>query len=189
MVNYIVQEPTANVAIAHDNDWIALLEEVCYEPHFMISSYLCVSQNLLQPEELGQEGRLATLVSQKYDVISEEGGYIYAILLSSLIPVPIQVRYMYKVEGTLYSSLWHNMTCLTLPETVNQARSIPMMWMQPQRNENLTPRTRAQWLLTQCRSENHFSFLPVGAACDPHRSLTYPTRENKEWLTLQSPCL
>ncbi|KAI9570849.1 hypothetical protein HD554DRAFT_2312658 [Boletus coccyginus] len=50
------KEPSAKIAITHDDDWIAMLEE-----------------NLLQPEELMQKGRLETLVSQKYGIISEEG--------------------------------------------------------------------------------------------------------------------
>ncbi|KAF8553762.1 hypothetical protein OG21DRAFT_1196424 [Imleria badia] len=50
------KEPSANIAITHDDDWITILEE-----------------NLLQPEDLVQEGRLETLVSQKYDTISDEG--------------------------------------------------------------------------------------------------------------------
>ncbi|KAI9456083.1 hypothetical protein HD554DRAFT_220011 [Boletus coccyginus] len=77
------KEPSAKIAITHDDDWIAMLEE-----------------SLLQPEELVQESRLETLVSQKYDIISEE---------------------------------------------VNQAHSIPMMWMQSRSHSNLTLKTRTQW--------------------------------------------
>ena len=62
--------------ITHDDDWITLLEEVCHGPHPMKSPHLCVSQDLLQPEDLVQEGRLETFVSQKY-IISEEGTYSY----------------------------------------------------------------------------------------------------------------
>jgi hypothetical protein len=49
-------EPSANIAITHDDDWITMLEE-----------------DLLKPEDLVQEGRLESLVSQKYNIISEEG--------------------------------------------------------------------------------------------------------------------
>ena len=54
-----------------------MLEEVCHWPHPMESPHLYVSQDLLQPEDLVQEGRLETLVSQKYNIISKEGGYLY----------------------------------------------------------------------------------------------------------------
>jgi hypothetical protein len=77
VLNLFVQEPSANIAITHDDDWITMLEEVCYGPHAMESPHLCVSQDLLKPEDLVQEGRLESLVSQKYNIISEEGGYLY----------------------------------------------------------------------------------------------------------------
>lgn len=54
-----------------------MLEEVCYGPHAMESSHFCVSKDLLRPGDLVQEGRLETLVSQKYNIISEEGGYLH----------------------------------------------------------------------------------------------------------------
>ncbi|KAN0075523.1 hypothetical protein V8E55_011546 [Tylopilus felleus] len=50
------EEPSANIAITHDDVWITMLEE-----------------DLLQPEDLAQEGRLETLVSQRYSTISGEG--------------------------------------------------------------------------------------------------------------------
>ena len=54
--------------------------------------HVCVSQNLLQPEELGQEGRLATLVSQKYDVVSREGRYLHHRVITSNI-----MLYRYRI--------------------------------------------------------------------------------------------
>ncbi|KAF8126569.1 hypothetical protein EV363DRAFT_577932 [Boletus edulis] len=50
------KEPSARIAITHDDVWITMLEK-----------------KLLQPEDFAQEGRLETLVSQKYDIISKEG--------------------------------------------------------------------------------------------------------------------
>jgi hypothetical protein len=76
-LNLFVQEPSANIAITHDDDWITMLEKVCYGPHPMESPHRCVSQNLLQPEDLVQEDRLETLVSQEYNIVSEKGGYLY----------------------------------------------------------------------------------------------------------------
>ena len=80
MLNLFVQEPSANLAITHDDYWITMLEEVCYGPHPMESSHLCVSQDLLLPEDLVQEGRLETLVSQKYNIILENGIYLNFLL-------------------------------------------------------------------------------------------------------------
>ncbi|KAG6375888.1 hypothetical protein JVT61DRAFT_2755 [Boletus reticuloceps] len=56
VLNLVIQEPSARIAITHDDVWITMLEK-----------------KLLQPEDFAQEGRLETLVSQTYDTISKEG--------------------------------------------------------------------------------------------------------------------
>ena len=49
-----------------------------------------------------QESRLETLVFQKYDIISEEGGYLYPHLVATGTHA-LQTRYTYTIEG-LFSS-------------------------------------------------------------------------------------
>lgn len=73
--NLFTQEPSANVAITHDDVWISFLEEVGCGDHSKSSSHLPVPQELLQPGDLAQDGRLEALVSQKYDIVLEEGGF------------------------------------------------------------------------------------------------------------------
>ena len=52
------------------------LKRLVVGPNPMLRSDLFISQNLVRPEDIVQEGVLETLVSQNYDVISEAGWYI-----------------------------------------------------------------------------------------------------------------
>ena len=68
--------PFANIAITHDDNWITMLEEVCWDPirrKVLTSVYprICFNPRTLRRKVV------ETLWSQKYNIISDGGGYLY----------------------------------------------------------------------------------------------------------------